>query len=130
MNILVDTSALISLFRFQDPLHQESLRLSKALTEHTILITNYIFAETVTILSQKEGKKQAISGGEYLKRNFNIIRSDEGIEELAWDLFKKQTSKNISYVDCTTFALYQKGVFNKALAFDIDFKKNKIPLVK
>ena len=129
MNILADTSALVSVFRSKDSLHKKALRLSKRLTGHKILITNYIFAETVTVLSQEEGKVQGNLAGEYLKKNYYILRVSEAFEELAWDILKNQKSKNVSYIDCTTFALYQKAVFEKVFAFDTDFKRNKIPLV-
>ena len=90
------------------------------------MISKYIFAEVVTILSQRDGKKQSIIAGGLLKKAYAWIGTED-IENLAWEIFKKQTSKNVSFVDCTTFALYQKGVFDKAFTFDSDFKTNGIP---
>lgn len=130
MKIFADASALVALFRIGDPNHQKALTLSKQLDGNTGLISKYIFAETVTILSQKEGKKQSIDAGETLKKHFKLIELNEEVERLAWEIFKKQTSKNVSFVDCTTFALYKNGAFNKAFTFDSDFKTNKIPTLE
>lgn len=129
MNIFVDASALVPLFRLDDPLRNKALILSEKLTGQTAMISNYIFAELVTILSQKVHKEKAIYAGEYVRKHYIILRVDDGIEDLAWKIFKQQKSKNVSFVDCTTFALYQKGMFEKAFAFDEDFKRNKVPLV-
>lgn len=129
MKIFVDASALIPLFRTIDPLHEKAVQLSPQLVGNTLLISNYIFSEVVTVLSQKEGKEKALDAGEYIKKNYTMFRIDAEIEDLAWEIFKKQKSKNVSFVDCTTFALFQRRMFDKAFAFDTDFKANKIPLV-
>src|SRR3989304_4235258 len=129
MKIFADSSALVALFRKSDPNHQKALTISKQLDSNIGIISHYIFAETVTILSQKEGKQQAIDVGEILRNKFIWITIDENICDLAWELFQKQLSKNTSFVDCTTFALYKEEIFDKAFAFDDDFKANKIPLL-
>lgn len=129
MIILTDASALISLFSKQDINHEKATKIIKNLKIAELLISNYIFAEVTTMLSQKEGKEKAVKVGEYLKNKYNWIRLDIETENLAWEIFKKQISKNVSFVDCTTFALYQKGVFDKAFTFDSDFKTNKIPIL-
>lgn len=129
MTIFADSSALISLFNPVDSNNQRAISISKKLTGFHILISNYIFAETVTILSQRVGKPEAVAAGEKIKNDFTYVEIKNDIEELSWQIFKEQTSKNVSYVDCTIFALYRKGIFDKAFSFDQEFKKNKIPLV-
>ncbi len=130
MNVFTDASALISLFSEKDSNHQKALgMISKLDKKSAFIISNYVFAEVVTILSQKEGRHKAIIIGDYIKRTYHWINVDQEIEDLAWEIFKKQISKNVSFVDCTTFALFKKGVFDKAFSFDRDFKVNKISLV-
>lgn len=130
MKIFADSSALIALFRKDDPNHTQALELSNQLSGNTGIISPYIFAETVTILSQKEGKQQSIDAGEVLKNQFICIKLNRKIEDLAWEIFKKQKSKNISFVDCTTFALCKEGAFDKAFTFDSDFQANRIPILE
>lgn len=128
MKIFADSSALVALFRLEDPNHLKALQLAKQLQGNTGIISPYIFAETVTIISQKEGKRQSIDAGETLKTEFVWTRIDEDIFNLAWKIFQGQKSKNVSFVDCTVFALYKKGLFDKCFSFDDKFKK-QIPLL-
>ncbi len=132
MTIFADASALISLFDGKDANHSKAQALSTRLNQKgTATITsNFVFAEIVTILSQKIGKETSNQIGAYLKKAFSIIRLSEENENLAWEIFKKQNSKNVSFTDCTCFALYKQGAFDKAFAFDTDFKTNKIPTLR
>jgi len=130
MTIFFDASAAVSYFDVKDVNHAQALSLSSHFGENKIIISNYVFAEIVTIVSQNAGKDAAIDAGNYIRNNFSIIRISPEAENLAWEIFKKQTSKNVSFVDCTTFALYQKGVFDKAFTFDKDFKINKVPVLE
>ena len=129
MTIFADTSALVSLYSKTDPNHDKAIEIVKSHKEITFMISKYIFAEVVTILSQKDSKKQSIIAGNILIGSYSWINTEKNIENLAWEIFKKQTSKNVSFIDCTTFALYKQGVFDKAFAFDQDFKSNKIPVL-
>lgn len=127
MSVFTDSSALVALFNPQDPNHNKAKLITKKYKIKSFVISDYIFAETVTVLSQKIGKKKAIYAGEFIKKRCLKVETSEDILNLSWEIFKKQKSKNVSFVDCTTFALYQKGVFDKAFTFDSDFKSNKIP---
>lgn len=131
MTIFADTSAIVSLFDEQDPNHLKAQALSSHLKSDIVvtITSNFIFAEIVTILSKKLGKETSNQIGKYIKKSFRIIRLTEETEDLAWEIFQKQTSKNVSFVDCTCFALYKKKVFDKAFALDTDFIKNKIPIL-
>ena len=130
MIIFADTSALVSLFNPLDPNHEKAKILAKRMQIKSYLISNYTFAETVTILSQKVGKEKATYSGELMKKRFKEIKIDPKIDDLAWEIFKKQKSKNVSFVDCTTFALFKIGVFDKAFTFDNDFETNRIPVLE
>ncbi len=127
MTIFADTSALVALFRIDDPNHQKAKVIAKNLKDINSVISNYVFLETVTILSQRVGKEKTIQAAAVIRKNFEEVRIDPEIDNLAWEIFKKQASKNVSFVDCTTFALYKNGAFDKAFTFDSDFKTNKIP---
>lgn len=129
MIIFIDASVSVSYFDINDVNHTKALSLSRRPGLDKIITSNYVFAEIVTIVSQNADKEVAVDAGNYIKDNFSIIRISPEIEELAWEIFKKQKSKNVSFIDCTTFALYQQGVFDKAFTFDGDFKTNKIPVL-
>ncbi|OGE25399.1 hypothetical protein A3C26_02485 [Candidatus Daviesbacteria bacterium RIFCSPHIGHO2_02_FULL_39_12] len=130
MNIFADASAFISFYDPRDSNHLRAKKLAAKFFRNPILVSNFVFAETVTIISQRVDKENSILAGEYIKKKFSVVKLTEEVEDLAWEIFKKQTSKNISFVDCTTFALYEKGLFDKAFTFDRDFKKNRVPILE
>lgn len=130
MTIFIDASAAVSYFDVKDINHVRTLKISNQFGKNKIITSNYVFAEIVTIVSQNAGKEVAIDAGNYIKDNFSVIRIPIGIEDLAWDIFKIQTSKNVGFVDCSTIALFQKGIFDKVFTFDSDFKKNKVVILE
>lgn len=130
MRVFADASAMVSFYDPKDSNYTKAQKLASKSLRYPLLISNFVFAEIVTILSQRVDKQSAILAGKYIKENFTIIKISEDIENLAWEIFKKQTSKNVSFVDCTTFALYQDGAFDKAFTFDDDFETNKIPVLE
>lgn len=123
--IFIDTSAFVALRNPADPNHKKALKLSLNLetAQARLLTSNYILAETYTVISQKVGKPQAISFKEDFDPSIQITRVDENLEEMAWEIFKEIKSKNISYVDCTSFAIMRTFNIKQAFAFDDDFKK-------
>lgn len=129
MTIFADTSALVSLYSKTDSNHAKAVQITRSYKNNSLIISKYIFAETVTILSQREGKKQSIKVGEVLKNVYIWADINQGIENSAWEIFKKQTSKNVGFIDCTTIALYSDGAFDKLFTFDTDFIKNKVPVL-
>lgn len=130
MNVLADSSALISFFSKDDTKHQKALALAENYPIQSLLISTHIFAETVTMLSQRQGKEKSIKIGNYLKKEFKFVLITQEIEDLAWEIFKKRKSKNVSFIDCTCFALYKQGVYDLAFTFDKDFKKNGIKILE
>lgn len=130
MTIFIDASAAVSYFDVKDTNHVRALKISNQFGKNKIITSNFVFAEIVTIVSQNAGKEVAIDAGNYIKDIFSVIRIPTEIEDLAWDIFKKQTSKNVSFVDCTTIALFQKDIFDKLFTFDSDFKKNKVAVLE
>ncbi len=130
MTVCVDASAVVSLFDENDPNHKRAKKLASKLVSVERIVSNFVFAEIVTILSQKIGKQASIDAGNYLNHEFTMIRLDPEIENSAWEIFKKQTSKNVSFVDCTIIALYKDGAFDKVFTFDTDFKKNKVAVLE
>lgn len=130
MRIYADASAIISLNDPTDSNHKLAQEISQDHLKDLYFVSAYSFAEIVTLLSQKIDKETAIIVGEHIKNSYEWIILDQAVENLAWEIFKKQKSKNVSFVDCAIFALSQQGVFDKVFTFDKDFKKNKIPILE
>lgn len=126
--IFVDSNFFVALFNPNDTQYAKALKISKYLDKNKIklIISNYVFLEIVTVLSQKRGKKVSIDVGEYLQNvtNIKIIHIDEGLNQQTWNTFCAVQNKNISFVDCSTVVLMKAEGIEKLLTFDRDhFKK-------
>ncbi|MEX0622120.1 MAG: PIN domain-containing protein [Candidatus Woykebacteria bacterium] len=123
--IFVDTSAFVALNNPKDPHHKKSLQVSLNLEKESapFFTTNYILAESYTVISQKVDKEASVYFRENLDLRIRIVRVGESLEETAWEIFKETRSKNVSYVDCTSFAAMKAFNIKRAFAFDDDFKR-------
>jgi len=126
--IFVDSNYFVALFNPSDTLYQKALKIAKKIDERDmpLAISNFIFLEIATILSQKRGKRVAIKAGEYLLSNpkITLIHIDELLQEQSWNIFKQIKNKDISFVDCSIIAAMKSEGIDEHLTFDIeDFKK-------
>lgn len=132
--IFVDSDVFVSVLRKDDSNHQKAKRLYLQLEKLNVSFatSNYVFAEVITVISQKIGHKIAlefISNMRSLDSIYNFIRVTPEIEEMAIEIFKKQTSKNVSFVDCTNMALIKHDNLTAIFSFDEIYKKNGYKLV-
>ncbi len=90
-----------------------------------IVISNLIFIETVTVLSQQVGHGTAIAMGEYLEKDLKnpIIFIDKVLHGQSSEIFKKNKDKNISFTDCSVVAVMESEHIQKLLTFDKHFQK-------
>ncbi len=131
-NIFVDSDAFVASVKADDPNHTRAKMLFDKLNAYPLqfLTSNFVFSETVTVLSQKVGKAVAIAYIDTMlapDSPFIIRRVVEALEEVAIEIFKQQTSKNTSYVDCTNMAfLKEKSPLHPEAIFSFDevYKKN------
>jgi predicted nucleic acid-binding protein len=126
--IFVDSNYFVALFNSSDTLYPKALKIAKKIDEEGISLTisNLIFLEIVTVLSQKRGKRVAIEVGEYLLSNpkITLIHIDELLQEQTWNVFKQIKNKDISFVDCSIIAAMKSEGIDELLTFDVeDFKK-------
>ena len=126
MDVFVDTSAFISSLNKKDSNHKKALQLSDQYYEagFTFLTSNIVVYEVYTVLSLRVDKRKAFQFREVnLKRLTPIIYLDEELEKIAWQIFERLTSKNVSFFDCTSFAVIEKYKLGYAFSFDKDFAK-------
>lgn len=128
--IFVDSNYLVAFFNVKDTLHQRAVILAKKLESDkiTIIISNFIFLEVVTVLAQRVGKETASRVGQYLFENpkIKMFHIDIILQNDTWRIFQHIRDKNISFVDCSILALMQAEHINDLLTFDEDdFRKLK-----
>lgn len=124
--LFIDSSFFVALYNPLDNQHQKAIKIAKGLEgnkELEPIISNFIFSETVTILSQKVSRRNAVAAGTKLSSGNSLIYINQLLEQKTWEIFQKIDRKNMSFVDCSILAIMQLEGINSLLTFDgKDFK--------
>jgi predicted nucleic acid-binding protein len=127
MRLFVDTSAWLALNDKNDQYHDEAVsKITKVRQQKIQLVTSeYVFDESVTIIRYRISHRAAVAFGDALiSSNVASIEDITDEERLkAWVLFKKYRDKDLSFTDCTSFALMVKLKLQKVFSFDNHFKQ-------
>lgn len=132
--IFVDSDVFVSVLRKDDSNHQKVKKIYLQLEKLSVsfVTSNYVFAEVITVISQKIGHRIAIEFINNMRSSnsmYNFIQVTPEIEEIALEIFKKQTSKNVSFVDCANMAVMKHDNLDAIFSFDEIYKKNGFKLV-
>ncbi len=120
--ILVDSNFFIALYSEFDSLHSPALTVSTVLekTKQQMIITNFVFHEIVTILSQRQNRHLAVETGNALMAHpfIRILFINELLHKLTWEIFEGIRKKNMSFADCANLAVMQYENIDTILTFD------------
>lgn len=130
--IFADANYFIALANEKDSLYAKALAVSQDLEKRAVqlYISNFVFLEVVTILSQKRNREVANKTGLYLLSNPHIshVHIDEQLHKESWDIFQDISQKNISFVDCSIIAAMKAERVSTLLTFDqTDFRQLQKP---
>ncbi len=122
MPIFVDTSAWYALFDKNDSDHASAVKFKESLT-HSLVTTNYVVDETITLVKNRLSHKIAVEVGIKLWKEAiaTLIRVTSSDEKKAWEIFVKYHDKGFSFTDCTSFAVMERLGIAEAFAFDEHF---------
>lgn len=122
--IYLDASFYISLLIPSDSNHDRALKKAREISNTQYFTTQAVLGEVITVGSQKFDKKLTIKFIEAVLNGPTIVvlESPKTVS-LAWRLFKKVKSKNISWVDCYSQAVILDKKIKETLTFDKDFIK-------
>ena len=106
IKIFVDADAFVALTVETDTNHEKARSLLHRLIVSPVLFltSNYVFSESITIISQRASHQTAvtfIAKMQSMESPFQITRADENIEKEAIGVFKAQTSKNTNPITPT-----------------------------
>jgi predicted nucleic acid-binding protein len=133
--VLVDSDAFVALVKEDDANHARALDTIHRLKQEKaqLFTSNYVFSEAVTVISQRVTHEDALKFIQLLRSPlspFVIKRVTEEVEELAIEIFERQTSKNTSFVDCTNMALMDYFRVDRVFSFDVAYRKNGYQLIR
>ncbi len=126
MNYFVDTSAF---YASKDPSDKNNQKAKVFLEQikndltSTLITSNFVLDETITIIRMKLGHDAAVQFGQQILKSdiIEVINISEKIEKNAWTIFVKYADKYFSYTDCTSFAIMEELGLTHAFAFDKHF---------
>ena len=124
--IFVDTGAWYALVDSDDADHAAAAVFLSA-NKLSLVTTNFVFSETVTLIRYRLGFKAAHSFGQKLKASgsVRVVAVTAADEERAWEIFTKYRDQDFSFVDCTSFAAMERMKMTVAFAFDRHFSAMK-----
>jgi predicted nucleic acid-binding protein len=86
-----------------------------------------VIFETATVLSNKINQQRSLL---FLDRFYSLpvtqLDLTPEMEECAWQIFRKQTKKGTSFVDCANMAAIEKYKFDGILSFDEFYPKELV----
>lgn len=126
--VLIDADAFVALVKQDDANHGKAKQLFEALKQkrYTFYTTDFVFAEAVTVISQRIGHDIAIQFIDRVLSPTAYVQILDGwsVKRKAIELFKKQSSKNVSMVDCMNMAFVEEYGFGCIFSFDKVYKQN------
>lgn len=135
LKIFIDSDAFVAFIKRNDSLHAKAKSVFEKLEKREVIFfsSNYVFSETITVLSQRVSHEIALEFITLIKNpenGFLLERIDEALEEEAIEIFKKQKSKNTSFIDCTNIALVKRLAIDAIFSFDNVYRQNNLPMIE
>ena len=122
--VFVDASYYIALLNSRDTNHNKALAFAEQYSENKYLTSYAILGEVLTVGSQRYSRQITIRFAEKIMNSSTVVVLEEqDVVDSAFRIFEKIKNKNVSWVDCYSFAIMKKYRIRKALSFDLDFQK-------
>ena len=120
--LFIDSNFFIALHNPQDTLYIRAKKIANKIERNKIKLfaSNFIFLETVTVLSQRSVKETAITAGKKLLMEdyCTMVNVDKDLQHKSWLIFQEIKRKNISFVDCSILTVMRYMGIKKLLTFD------------
>ena len=118
--VILDSSVFIAYLNENDSQHKKALLIFKNLSVESILISEYVLLEVLTVIQNKVSKSQALKFKNFIIENFSdsILRSDDFFGD-TFDLFGENSGK-LSFVDVSLLVLSKKY---EVITFDKNLKR-------
>jgi predicted nucleic acid-binding protein len=123
--IFVDTGPLLARYLPLDQHHDAAVGGWSEIerSSQRWLTSNFVVAETMTLLSRRASASFAAERGRrlYGSTSFEIVRPQREDEIAALEAFTKLADQRVSFTDCLSFALMKRNRLRRAFTFDRHF---------
>lgn len=124
VSLFLDTSYIVSSYFVKDTNHKKATELGTIVSQaQDLYITNYIYSEIATVLSQRIGKKACQNALEKIEEQAKVIYLSENMFRECKLEFFKQVDKNISFVDIASSLTVKENKIEAVVSFDKHFKQ-------
>lgn len=120
-DVLVDSDAFVGRFFLKDPHHQRALSLFDHLQRDNcpLATTNLVLGEAATVLSHRDGQVLARQFLDLIAASqIPVIHVDEQLERAGHAIFRSQTKRGTSWVDCANVAVLRQFHIARIFSFD------------
>lgn len=121
--VFIDTSALYSALNAGDQNHRAALRRwSQLLASDELLLTsNYVLLETVALIQRRMGVPATRDFQTGFVPALDVLWIDRALHEHAVSALLMGGQRDLSLVDCVSFAVMRKLGLDTAFAFDAHY---------
>ena len=125
MSVFVDASGLVALLDADDEHHaQASVSWSLlSATKEPLVTTNYVVLETVAVVQRRLGVKAVEALKQEIGPLLEIEWVDEADHEAGLAAVIAAGRKNLSLVDCVSFAVMRRMGIRRCFTFDAHFEE-------
>ena len=122
--VFVDTGAFYALADRSDPAHSRARRFYKECAS-SLITTDFIFAETMSLMTKRLGKKTSVRFGRGILGSpaIRIEEPSSPVREAAWSIFSRQLDKDYDLIDCISFSIMEAFGIREAFGFDQHFRQ-------
>ncbi|MDE2799397.1 MAG: type II toxin-antitoxin system VapC family toxin [Gemmatimonadota bacterium] len=135
--IFVDSGAWIALLNQRDQYHDDAVVIYNGLKQQRaqLLTTDYVIDETATWLKYRANHQVAVQFLDLVESVektgvLTVAEIDNSLFQEAKKLFRQYDSVQLSFTDCTSFAVCQKHNISETYAFDDHFAMMGITVLK
>lgn len=123
--VFVDAGALFARYRPSDEHHAQAIKGWSLIEQGraTCVTTDLVFAEAAGLLIRWGGAARAAPRVRtwFDSQALEVVRVETELEMEALDLLEKFSDQNLSFIDCTSFAVMRRLRLKRAFAFDKHF---------
>lgn len=120
--LFLDSSAV---YAFVDKDDDEGRNIEHFLKEKRLplVTTNFIFAEALSLITKRLGKKIGEQTGEALldSQFIRLVYLEENLQREAWKFYKKYKDKDFDFIDATSFVFCLKRGIKEVITLDKHF---------